>query len=313
MVERLANFGETTLSGDLDGSQTTVTVSNGALFPSSGNYRIVVDEELMLVTARSTNDLTVTRGIESTSAVAHTNGANVKMVLTAAGLTTFTSEAITTNNGKLGRFISPAGSELFADEFDDASLDGGWTRVDNASSSHLVYTEAGGVLSLAHNASADHATVGAPRHALMRAMPGGQSFPFTVQVGLRHCSRYATNYQMIGPVLSDGVNPSTGTQVWAMPYLGTNHGIQNSLRSFTSWGTTGNSTGGFLYDPFDFHVRLRWTAANSFSSEVSPNGVDWLETLTVAATMTPTYFGIAYSNWTAAIAGIGTFYYVRTY
>lgn len=309
MVERLANFGETTLAADLDGSQTTVTVSNGALFPSSGNYRIVVDEELMLVTARSTNDLTVTRGIESTSAVPHTIGSNVKAVLTAAGLSTAMLESY---SGKVGRFIIPAGSELFADEFDDASLDGGWTRVDKSASSHLTWTEAGGVLSASHSSTLADGASG-PAHALMRAMPGGQSYPFTVQVGLRHHSRYATNYQMLGPVMSNGIDPASGAQAWSMPYYSTSHGIQHSVRGFTNWLTAGNTTSGVIWDPFDFHVRLKWSAANTFTSEMSPNGVDWMDLISVSVTLTPTYFGIGYSNWGTTLAGIGTFYYVRTY
>jgi len=304
MVERLANFGETLLNEELTDIDTTVTVLDGSVFPTGGNFRIVVDSEIMLVTARSSNDLTVTRGVESTTAVAHGTGANVKMVLTASGLTTAVGERFS------NRWHVPAGSEVFSDEFDDASLDAGWTRVDTSSAAHLTYTEAGGLLSLAHNASADTA---GPGHALMRAMPGGQSFPFTVQVGMRHFSQYATNYQMLGPILSNGIAAGAGTQVWAMPFIQTSHGLSNSLRSFTNWGTAGTTTSGVLYDPFDFHVRLRWTAANSFASELSPNGVDWLPTLTLATTVTPTHFGIAYSSWGIAIAGIGTYYYVRTY
>ena len=304
MAERLANFGETTLAEELTDSDTTMTVASGAVFPTSGNFRVVVGNEIMLVTARSTNDLTVTRGAESTTAVAHTNGEAVKMVLTAAGLTTAVGERYA------DRWFVPAGSEVFADEFNDASLDAGWTRVDTSSAAHLTYTEAGGVLSLAHSAAAD---TSGPGHALMRAMPGGQSFPFTVQVGLRHCSTYATNYQMIGPIMSNGIVAGAGAQAWSMPYYDVSHGILHSVRSFTNWGTNVNTTSGIRLDPHDFHVRLKWTAANTFTSEMSPNGVDWMNLITVAATVTPTYFGIAYSSWGVAIAGIATYYYVRTY
>lgn len=92
MAEQLANFGETTIAEDLDDSETTVTVTDGSVFPASGNFRVIVDDELMLVTARSTNDLTVTRGAESTSAVTHSNGADIKMVLTKAGLDQYLTE-----------------------------------------------------------------------------------------------------------------------------------------------------------------------------------------------------------------------------
>lgn len=86
MTEQLANFGETTLAEALDDSETTWTVTDGSVFPSSGNFRVVVDDEIGLVTARSTNDLTVTRGAEGTTAAAHDNGADIKMVLTEGSL-----------------------------------------------------------------------------------------------------------------------------------------------------------------------------------------------------------------------------------
>jgi hypothetical protein len=50
------------------------------------NFRIRVDDELMLVTGVSTNTFTVTRGIEGTSAAAHADGALVTHVLTAGSL-----------------------------------------------------------------------------------------------------------------------------------------------------------------------------------------------------------------------------------
>jgi hypothetical protein len=86
MTEQIANFGSTTLAEDLDASETTVTVTSGAVFPSSGDFRVNCEDELMLVTARSTNDLTVTRGAEGTTATTHSNGAAIKSVLTAASL-----------------------------------------------------------------------------------------------------------------------------------------------------------------------------------------------------------------------------------
>lgn len=86
MSELLVNMGETTIAEDLDDSETTVTVTDGAVFPATGDFRLAVDDELMLVTARSTNDLTVTRGIEGTTAAAHSNGAACACVITDAGV-----------------------------------------------------------------------------------------------------------------------------------------------------------------------------------------------------------------------------------
>lgn len=92
MAEQIVNFGHTTLNEALDASETTVTVTNGAVFAATGDFRVRVDDELMLVTARSSNDLTVTRGIESTTATTHDNGADIDARLTAGGLSTMLSE-----------------------------------------------------------------------------------------------------------------------------------------------------------------------------------------------------------------------------
>lgn len=84
--EQLENNTKTTLNGAITDVATTVTVADGSGFPAEGDYRIICNEEIMIVTARSGNDLTVTRGAESTTASAQSGGAAVRMILTAGGL-----------------------------------------------------------------------------------------------------------------------------------------------------------------------------------------------------------------------------------
>lgn len=59
-----------TLAEDVDGSETTVTVANGAYFKPGDVVRVVTTDEVMLVTGVSSNDLTVTRGFAASSASA---------------------------------------------------------------------------------------------------------------------------------------------------------------------------------------------------------------------------------------------------
>ena len=69
-----------TLNGDISNSATTVTVTSGTDFTSSG--KIKIGGEIITYTGKSTNDLTgCTRGTESTTAVAHTSGDAVKQVV----------------------------------------------------------------------------------------------------------------------------------------------------------------------------------------------------------------------------------------
>lgn len=69
-------------------ADATVQLSDVALFPTVCNYRITIDNEIMLVTANTGGLLSVTRGMEGTVASAHANNAAVFVVMTAEGLST---------------------------------------------------------------------------------------------------------------------------------------------------------------------------------------------------------------------------------
>ena len=71
-----ADDATTTLNGAITNSATTITLTSATNFPSSGQVRI--GTELINYTGKSSNDLTgCTRGVESTTAAAHSNGATV--------------------------------------------------------------------------------------------------------------------------------------------------------------------------------------------------------------------------------------------
>jgi hypothetical protein len=64
----------TTVNEALDASETTITLTSAASFPTAGT--ILVDSELITYTGKSTNDLTgCTRGALGTTAATHSNGA----------------------------------------------------------------------------------------------------------------------------------------------------------------------------------------------------------------------------------------------
>jgi hypothetical protein len=95
-MERLANNAVTTLSLPITTTYaTTVYVASVALFPAAGDFRILIDDELLLVTAvdAATNTFTVTRGIEGTTPATHAVGSAVSQVLTAAGLLQFIEDS----------------------------------------------------------------------------------------------------------------------------------------------------------------------------------------------------------------------------
>lgn len=97
MPELYTNNPGTTLNGSIISSDTTLVVASATGFPGAGNFRIRIDDEIILVTACSGTSWTVTRGAEGTTAAGHANGVDVNHVLTAGAL-----DAIRTNISKVG-------------------------------------------------------------------------------------------------------------------------------------------------------------------------------------------------------------------
>lgn len=83
---------DTTLTSSITSTATTMAVGATAGFPSNYPYVMAVDyntasEELVLVTNAAGLTLTITRGYNGTTAVAHTTGAVVRHVIAAQDLT----------------------------------------------------------------------------------------------------------------------------------------------------------------------------------------------------------------------------------
>lgn len=91
-VEQLANNAQTTLNGAINNSTTSVVVTSASGFPSSGDFKILIDSEIMNVTGVSGTTFTVQRGQEGTSAASHSDTAVVTCILTKQALTNFRSD-----------------------------------------------------------------------------------------------------------------------------------------------------------------------------------------------------------------------------
>lgn len=87
-TEKFANDIQTTISAELTEGATTVKVESATGFPSSAQYRIRIDSEILIVTGGAgTKEWTVTRGAEETAAAPHVKSSVAAHVLTAQGLT----------------------------------------------------------------------------------------------------------------------------------------------------------------------------------------------------------------------------------
>lgn len=96
MATLYTNNAVTTLNGAINGTTTTIVVSDGSVFPNptGGDYfwLTLTDDtniEIVQVTARSTNSLTVVRGQDGTSGTAFADGDKAQLRITAIGLGEF--------------------------------------------------------------------------------------------------------------------------------------------------------------------------------------------------------------------------------
>ncbi len=117
MTEQFANNAVTTLDTTIDDDDVTVIVDDESLFPTEPQFRIRIEDELMLVTAVAGATWTVERGIEDTIAVAHTSGNDIVHVLTAEALAQFRADSVQDEDiadlpaaGLVGRLFIPTES-----------------------------------------------------------------------------------------------------------------------------------------------------------------------------------------------------------
>lgn len=77
----------TTLNGAITSGALSLTVTSASAFPSSAQFRVLIDSEWILITAGAgTSTWTVTRGVDGSTPTAHAHGASIFHVLTAAAL-----------------------------------------------------------------------------------------------------------------------------------------------------------------------------------------------------------------------------------
>jgi hypothetical protein len=86
MTEQFSNAAQTTLNGGIGSGDLTLVVTSAANFPASGNFRILIESEILVVTGVAGTTFTVLRGQEGTLADTHPSGAAVTHILTAGAL-----------------------------------------------------------------------------------------------------------------------------------------------------------------------------------------------------------------------------------
>lgn len=118
MAIKFANYATTELSGSINSTTTSVSVVDGAVFPSITNpdyFYVTLEEgstrEIVKVTARSGNTLTVVRGQDGTSGSSFTTAAKVELRLAKATIEDALNERLAASRISYGTADPTGGSD----------------------------------------------------------------------------------------------------------------------------------------------------------------------------------------------------------
>lgn len=268
--EQHANLASTLLDGGIDASQTTVDVLSGAVFPSTGNFRVIVGSEVMLCTARSSNTLTVVRGVDGSSAASHSDAAPIAMIYTYQGITDLFQDT----NWQVGYASALPVYGVFDDNGVDLLDDSDFTWV-NQGSATVAVSGLGLTMVLPTDAAATNVR-------MLARTPGGGSWTYVAAMkgfGLHDGS--ATVQFGIGFRES-----ATGKLVVIGYGAGSTNNTQRRL-VVSRWTDEDTLSGtlvvdnGFMLVPEIVWFKAEYDGTDIFLS-VSNDGIEWLELHTEA-------------------------------
>lgn len=262
--ERLANDAESTLDGALTDSATTLNVLSATTFSSEGDFRIRVNDEIMLVTAVSTNTFTVERGIEGTTAVAQGSGDAICQILTKLGLETWVKENADPYilTGKPPYRIADAAGDLLTDT--DFTNFGGFVNGSKSTDGGIISVE-----SAVKNSGNSLIVTG-------RSVPG--STPWELVACFNRSDGKSNNGSLGGICVYDQTSGGTKTVIFAVEAGSNNPKIavynMNSTTSFAGTVLTNTSKTGEGTDKI--WMRIEDDGTNLIYS-YSHNGSQWVQ------------------------------------
>ena len=245
--EQLTNPPSTpiTLGADCTSGATTITTS--ATCPVSENTRILIGSELLLVTGGTgSTTWNVTRGIEGTTAAAHSNGNPIIFLATAGGISQFVSDKIV------------AETSLYARRIDQVSLGSAQSTITFSS----IDQSFSSLMLVISGRSSDGATL--DDFYMQVNSDTGSNYDRQYQFGSDTSNtankQSAVNNAVIGTMVADGAASNwAGSVTVSFPdYAG------------TTFYKTAISVGG-MYDnikPYVVHVWWNWRSTAAISSIV---------------------------------------------
>jgi hypothetical protein len=193
------------------------------------------------------------------------------------------------------------------DEFNDASIDAAWSRVDNTGhTGYVTWAEGADNLSFKVGNSAD-AT--AELHALMKSY--SMSVGDYIQMSIKGIGVEA-NYPLAGLIIADGITYGSGAQAFFSVFMAASASFDLATSEWTGYNTRVSFTDHTSkFFAGEIHTRLEYSASNTFKYYVSPDAVQWILLDTRSITMTPSRIGIAGSSWGSGSPFIFAFDYFR--
>lgn len=291
IAELYTNAEETTLNGAINNSVTSIVVTDGSTFPTN-NFRIKIEDEIIFVTSRSTNTLTVIRGAEGTTGVSHADTLPVNHVITAGALDAFKANILAI----MGFGRRPSTGNTYGDEFDNESFSG-WTAVNSGSAPLFTVIEQDKQLSLLHPGG------GAAGQFLsyMKDTGGSLSIGNRIEVCFSQFC-LATGYPQFTLWMADGMTYNAGNQAGFAFSPHEDTFASRGATGYNSQSTFVSSGGGVdasLPTDINMHMSMEWRGSNTYHMEMSLDGIQWIRVFTSAAPLafTPRYIGFGFTTW----------------
>lgn len=310
-MEQFANNAQTTLSGSINNSITSLTVASSSGFPSGGNFRILIESELLKVTAVSGTTWTVTRGDGGTTAASHSSGVYVTQILTKEAIDSvvcvqnsgseisnrrilnFTGATVTDNSTDnrvdisiSSNFVPPLG--MFGNSTTVPPVVSNWTIFGSPGS---VSPIAGGVLDLTNGgiSYSSGAQSGDHLNGAYVSLSPGSAGSFTALLGVMCPYVPNTGNYEFGIIISDGTKFILWGPSRVSGAFGARQWSNNSTRgsSIGTWSYN-NPPGGILW------LRIKEASGTRYY-DFGFDGAQWLPALTESSStyLTVSYVGFA--------------------
>ena len=318
MAELLKNLASTTLSGDIDDTTTSVDVASAMGF-TGGNFRILVDSEIMKVTGVSGTTLTVQRHQEGTSAAAHTSGAAVKHVLTVGALDARDQDDLAAYDtyanrpvaGTPGRIFLPADGLFIERDNGSAWEKFGpiWPMTPPAAADFGTWVNQGSATIVDNKGAifldSGPATSGENLRCRVKAYPG---VSFTVEMAFMYNTWAYSSGAACGLCIRDSVGGKlvcfgVGGSSTSLDTVGYNYNSPTS----TSGAVTGWPSYKHCYDSPLIFLKYTDNLSTTRTVSFSHDGINWTQMVSISRTdfLTPNQIGI-FVNSLAGYASTGS-------